>query len=151
MSLAWRIALLSLAPALLVWPRTVGSAEAPPRVMMLYEGGLPEPVLITERSDIEAFLAVTYSHAASVSEVELQRRPFIRVAFFWGLETLNRPDELRRTLRPEKAGVHSRLYPAHEGSAAVLIWPFSFHRVGPRAVTREAAGILLKYDVDVTR
>ena len=87
--------------------------------LMFYGGTLPKPVIVSG-ADAATFNNITAT--ASVPAGDLDNRPYIQVALFWGTraDPANNGTRLE-DLKPEMAWQHGRFYPAVKGKPALLL------------------------------
>ena len=87
--------------------------------LLFYGGSLPKPVIVSG-ADAATFNNVTAR--ASIAAGELDNRPYLQVALFWGTraDPANNGARLEE-LKPEMAWQHGRFYPAVKGKPALLL------------------------------
>ncbi len=95
-------------------------------------------------------LALSVAEAVNVSDRELQGRPYIDVAYFWGPDWAKYPsDEASlKKLEPKAGNQHGRFYPAHGGAEAIM----TFNEAsGPlrRSITPAGLEVLAKYGIPI--
>ena len=87
--------------------------------LMFYGGSLPKPVIVSG-ADAATFNNVT--ERASIPAGELENRPYLQVALFWGTRADPANNGARlEDLKPEMAWQHGRFYPAANGKPALLL------------------------------
>jgi hypothetical protein len=94
---------------------------AAPRIMLWYGGLLPHPVILSNWTE-DGYFAIT-GEEPTVTPEELEKRPYIQVALFWGPEWSQYIDAGKplSALRPEDANQHGRFYPAFGNAPAVIV------------------------------
>lgn len=136
-----RINLSLLMGALLIFTFINPVYAAAPRLLMLYGKPLPKPIILDDwQENLKLMLAVT--EASPISAEELKDRPYLKMAFFWGLEWDRYVKEGKPLdkLCPEDGNQHGRFYPAVGEAEAV----FAFDNIpGPGPLRRrvKAAGL----------
>jgi hypothetical protein len=112
---------------------------------MIYGGTLKEPVVIFQNSQavVDAYTAFWNAKSTLVEPRQLTDRPYFSVAIFWlPYSTFNRqanPEAYVRTLKPEQAHQHGRLYVAtpEVGAASVST---DYPKAGPlQPIPREVS------------
>lgn len=114
---------------MLVALATRPSAVAWPSAIMIYGGGLEEPIVVTTYaiSDSDAYRFL-YGGARKTLGKDLSGRPYLNLAMFWGgnfWKAIEADPDTARTLQPQDAMQHGRLYPPVGAEpAAVEATPF---------------------------
>lgn len=125
------------------------TTAAAPRVLLVYGGGLDRPVILSDWEENLEFMTGT-SDPTDVRPEELEGRPYLELALFWGPEWTRYVDEGQplAALQPEQANQHGRFYPAYGERGPVLtlgVVP------GPGTLTRRAepraAEVLLRHGI----
>ncbi len=113
-------ALVATIAALAVFVGTFLAAEAAAlRSILVYGGGLPSPLIL---SDWNANADVLLGDPIFLWPGELDGRPYLDLALFWGPEWnayLARGEPIE-TLRPEQANQHGRFYPLAGDSPPII-------------------------------
>lgn len=103
-----------------------------PSVLMFYGGTLPAPVFVT---GADANLFGDLLTPSKVALKDLERRPYLKVAVFWG--TQSNPTGLGVTkltdLKPEMAWQHGKYYAATSSKPAALVVTTLHKKAGQRA------------------
>ncbi len=113
---------LILATVLFLTTKLIAPAEAAaPRIMLLYGGLLSHRIILSNWTEY-GYFAVTGEESTATPE-ELEKRPYIQLALFWGPEWSQFIDAGKplSALRPEDANQHGRFYPAFGSSPAVVV------------------------------
>lgn len=122
---------------------------AAPQLLMVYGGGLTEPVILGDWDENLEFLLAT-SGSIDVPMTELAGRPFHALALFWGGAWSRYMAEggSLATLRPEQANQQGRFYPAYGTRKAVLALDSAGGFGGfARRADPHAAEILLRHGI----
>lgn len=108
---------------------------AAPQLLMVYGGGLTEPVILGDWDENLAFLLAT-SGSIDVPTAELAGRPFHSLALFWGGEWSRYMAEggSLATLRPEQANQQGASIPHMAPARPFLSWTPLVALVGSPAV-----------------
>ena len=125
---------------------------AAPRLIMVYGSPLTKPVILSNwRENLEFMSSITQE--SSVTPEELRRRPYVKLALFWGPEWAQYVEEGKPIdrLRPEQANQQGRFYPAVGRAGPVVTLDMPPGSVGPswRQVREAGIRILLKYGIAV--
>ncbi len=125
---------------------------AAPRLIMVYGSPLRKPVILGNwRENLEFMSSITQQ--SSVTPEELRRRPYLRLALFWGPEWAQYVEEGKPIdkLRPEQANQQGRFYPAVGHASPVVTLDMPPGSVGPswRQVREGGIRILLRYGIPV--
>src|ERR1700682_1177895 len=113
----------------------VPAFAAAPRVILVYGGGLPRPVVLDDWNENLNLMVAMSSDASDVSKDSLVRRPSFRVAMFWGpvWDEYMRAGGDPSALNPDQAQL-GRFYP-RTGTSDPL---FTFDSIpGPGALVRK--------------
>ena len=82
------LVILVLAGIVLATP----AEAAAPRLVMIYGKQLPKPIILADwQENMRLMAAIT--EQARVTPEELKRRPYLKLAFFWGLEWVRYVDQ----------------------------------------------------------
>jgi len=124
-SRGWRPVLIALALATAI---SISIFAAGPSIIMIYGDTLPQPIFIVQKSvaDLRKYAFLWCGGGASrVPTEELANRQHLNLAIFWIAEAWTdqaAAARLTRTLRPEDAAQHGRLYlPAGERTALTVV------------------------------
>jgi hypothetical protein len=125
---------------------------AAPRLIMVYGSPLTKPVILSNwRENLEFMASITQQ--SSVTPEELRRRPYLKLALFWGPEWAEYVEEGKPIdkLRPEQGNQQGRFYPAVGHASPVVTLDMPAGSVGPswREVRKEGIRVLLKYGIPV--
>jgi hypothetical protein len=127
-SKAWRPRLIALA---LAAAASVPISAAGPSIIMIYGGPLAQPIFIVQKTvdDLRRYAFLWCGNGGSrVPAEELAHRQHLSLAIFWIAEAWTdeaAAQRLTKTLRPEDAAQHGRLYlPAGERSAVTVVTGF---------------------------
>lgn len=110
--------------ALLVVSGAVTPAVAAgPRIMIVYGKPLAKPVIFSNWGENETLL-VSVNDDMSVGQARLARRPFLRVAMFWGPAWIQymKHHATAHGLRPNEANQLARFYPAYGTAPALFMF-----------------------------
>jgi hypothetical protein len=130
--------------ALTIGLRTDSARAAAPWFILVHGPLLAEPVLLNDwNENLDLMLAI--SERAGTAVEELEARPYLDLALFWGAEWEHYPRtaEMLRRLAPEQANQRGRFYPAVGDADPLYVLlavsgaagePDEVRRVGPRAL-----------------
>ncbi len=126
---------------------------AAPRLIMVYGSPLTKPVILRNwRENLEFMSSITQQ--SSVTSEELRRRPYLKLALFWGPEWVQYVEEGKPIdkLRPEQGNQQGRFYPAVGPASPVVTLDMPPGSAGPswRQVREGGIRILLKYGIPVS-
>jgi len=123
MSSWFKSELLAAAIVLLAW--TASSYAAGPSMIMVYGGSLPGPIIIVKKDPGDhSYLSCMGS--MSIDPRQLGDRPYFNLAIFWQQPDPAATRESLKSLKPEQASQHGRLYlPKGNTSASVVATPYS--------------------------
>jgi len=114
-----RFVTLVLAAALLIISGAQRADALGPSLLMFYGGTLPGPVYIT---GADANLFGDLLTASTVPAKDLEGRPYLKVATFWGTQANPTGHGIPLAdLKPEMAWQHGKYYPAAGAKPAVLV------------------------------
>ena len=92
-----------------------------PTVLMLYDGGLKQPVFVNGADSVPFGEIFRSAPKAGESIADMGDRPFIKVACFWGSADNPAINGTRMAdLKPEMASQHGRFYPATKDKPAAM-------------------------------
>lgn len=111
---------------LLVLASHATTMAASPRIVMVYGGGLAEPMVLTpDAPELDRGVLFLYGRASDETTIDaLEGRAFLNVAMFWGNEAwaeIASDPVRRRQARPADANQHGRLYLPTRTEPAVMV------------------------------
>ena len=127
---------LVIVAALAIRGGTSVSARMSPSVLMVYGGTLREPVVFIQYTQavVDTYVAFWNGRSSPLEPRHVTDRPYFNVAIFWiPYPTVNgqaNPEKFIRTLKPEQAHQHGRLYVATREAGAASV-STDYPKAGP--------------------
>ena len=117
---------------------------------VIFQGNLLQKRIVLTDWHENQRLMLSVAEAVNVSDRELQDRPYIEIAYFWGPDWVNYPrdEESLKKLEPQSGNQHGRFYPAYGAAEAIVTFE---EASGPLQRKIHPAGleILAKYGIPV--
>jgi hypothetical protein len=125
-------------------------ADAAAPWFIIFHGNLLQDRIVLKDWHENQRLTLSVAEAANVPDRDLQDRPYIEVAYFWGPDWVNYPsDEASlNKLEPQAGNQHGRFYPAYGDAEAIVTFE---EASGPLKRKMSPAGleILAKYGIPI--
>jgi hypothetical protein len=120
---------------------------AAPWFVMFHGNLLQKRIVLTDWHENQR-LMLSVAEAVTVADRDLQDRPYVDVAYFWGPDWVNYPtDEASvKKLEPQSGNQHGRFYPAYGAAEAIVTFE---EASGPlqRKITPAGLEVLAKYGI----
>ena len=142
--------LFILSVAVIVVASLGRQADAAAPWLVMFHGNLLQNRIVLKDWHENQRLTLSVAEAANVPDRDLQDRPYIEVAYFWGPDWVNYPsDEASlKKLEPQSGNQHGRFYPAYGDAEAIVTFE---EASGPlkRKMTPAGLEILAKYGIPI--
>jgi hypothetical protein len=132
-------------------PATVADTAAP-WIIIVHGDLLPQRVVMADFHENSQLMG-TIDLSSLTDSAEVQQRPYLSLAMFWGPNWARYPrtPEALARLRPDQGNQHGRFYPAHGGlDPLVMIGPTmgrAYTTLGP--ISDEGLAVLEGYEVPI--